>query len=315
MTTTYNLNPKFVVDIPSKEDYKEVEPINYNINCHTDGSKLDDNRTGAGVLINYSHIDSAEEAIHLGNSATVFQAEVFAVGRTASHLIFAETNNKSVVINCDSQAAIMALDNTKIKSKTTLDAVLALNKLGENNQVLIRWIPAHSGYLGNEKADSLAKRGANNTDATLLKLPIPKVTWDMAIRERTKRNIWTKWRDAPPSHFTRVWRKKFSKSIHNLNRGNLRKATMLLTGHVTLNYHLNKYKPDKISKACPHCLAAEETTNHHIGQCLKWSAQRSAVFNSFYLSISEVVDDYSIFAIMKYINATGRLNPITEWQD
>ena len=35
----------------------------------------------------------------------------------------------------------MALDNTKIKSKTTLDAVLALNKLGENsNQVLIRWI-------------------------------------------------------------------------------------------------------------------------------------------------------------------------------
>ena len=84
-----------------------------------------------------SHINSAEEAIHLGNSATVFQAEVFAVGRKASHLIFAETNNKSVVINCDSQAAIMALDNTKIKSKTTLDAVLALNKLGENNQVLI----------------------------------------------------------------------------------------------------------------------------------------------------------------------------------
>ena len=112
----------------------------------------------------------------------------------------------------------------KIKFKTTLDAVLAFNKLGENNQVLIRWIPAHSGYLGNEKADSLAERRSNNTDATLLNLPISKVTWDVAIRERTKHNIWTKWRDAPPSHFTRVWRKKFSKSIHNLNRGNLRKV-------------------------------------------------------------------------------------------
>ena len=133
----------------------------------------------------------------------------------------------------------------------------------------------------------------------------------MAIRERTKHNIWTKWRDAPPSHFTRVWRKNFSKSIHNLNRGNLRKATMFLTGHVTLNYHLNKYKPDKISKTCPHCLAVEETTNHYIGQCPKWSAQRSAVFDSFYLSISEVVDYFSIFVIMKYINATGRLNPIS----
>ena len=110
MTTTYNLD--------TKEDYKEVEPINFNINCHTDGRKLDGNRTGAGVLINYSHNDTAEEAIHLGKNATVFQVEVFAVGRTAYHdLIFAETKNKSVVINCDSQAAIMALDNTKIKSK------------------------------------------------------------------------------------------------------------------------------------------------------------------------------------------------------
>ena len=124
---------------------------------------------GAGVIINYSHNDIAEEAIHLGNNATVFQAEVFAVIRTASHLVFAETKNKRVVINCDSQAAaIMALDNTKIKSKTTLEAVLA---------------------------------------------------------------------------------------------------------------------------------------------------QRSAVFDSFYLSISEVVDDFSIFVIMRYINATGRLNPITEWED
>ena len=109
------------------------------------------------MLINYSHNDIAEEAIHLGNNATVFQAEVFSVERTASHFIFAKTKNKSVhVINCDSQAAIMALDNTKIKSKTTLDAVLSLNKLGENIQVLIRWIPVHSGYLENEKADSLA---------------------------------------------------------------------------------------------------------------------------------------------------------------
>ena len=60
----------------------------------------------------------------------------------------------------------MALDSTKIKSKTTLDAVL--NKLGKNNQVLIRWIPVHSGYLGNEKTDTLANRGANNTDVSLL---------------------------------------------------------------------------------------------------------------------------------------------------
>ena len=78
---------------------------------------------------------------------------------------------------------------------------------------------------------------------------------------------------------------------------------------------VNCRPPDKISKTYTHCLAAEKTTNHYIGQCPKWSAQRCAVFDSFYLSISEVVDDFSIFATMKYINTTGRLNPITEWED
>ena len=139
----------------------------------------------------------------LGNNATVFQAEVFAVGRTASHLIFSETKNKNLVINFDSQAAIIALDDTKIKSKTTLDAVLVFDKLEENNH--LRWIPAHSGFVGN----------AN-------------------------------------------------------------------------------------------------TNNHYIGQCPKMSVKRSAVLHSFYLCISEVVNDFTIFAIMNYINATGRLNTTTE---
>ena len=52
MTITYNLKPNFVVDILTEKDYKDVEPINHNINCHTEVSKLHDNRTGAGVFIN-----------------------------------------------------------------------------------------------------------------------------------------------------------------------------------------------------------------------------------------------------------------------
>ena len=52
MTTTYNLDHNFVVDIPTKKYYKEVGLFNHIINCQTEGSKLDDNRTGAGVLIN-----------------------------------------------------------------------------------------------------------------------------------------------------------------------------------------------------------------------------------------------------------------------
>ena len=51
------------------------------------------------MLINNmnSHNDIAEEVIHLGNNATVFQAEDFAVERAAFHLIFAETKKQKIL--------------------------------------------------------------------------------------------------------------------------------------------------------------------------------------------------------------------------
>ena len=91
----------------------------------------------------------------------------------------------------------MALDNTKIKSKITLDAVLVLNKLGENNQVLIRWIPADSGYVGNEKKNTIAKKEpitlTFGSPSHIMKKMRPcsscRFPWDVAIRERTKHNM------------------------------------------------------------------------------------------------------------------------------
>ena len=61
----------------------------------------------------------------------------------------------------------------------------ALNTLGEPNHIIIRWIPAHCGYMGNEKADSLAKRGASNIDSIIASLPVSKAAWDAALREST----------------------------------------------------------------------------------------------------------------------------------
>ena len=57
-----------------------------------------------------------------------------------------------------------------------------------------------------------------------------------------------------PLRSTRVWRKNFSKSIHNLDVVTFGKTIIFVTGHVALIYHRNKYKPDKISKTCPTAL-------------------------------------------------------------
>ena len=80
-----------------------------------------------------------------------------------------------------------------------------------------------------------------------------------------------RWRKQPPSHFKQVWREKFAKPISKLSKESLRTVTHFLTGHCELNYHIEKFKPDKVSKTCPHCLMEEETINHFIGQCPKWA--------------------------------------------
>ena len=49
--------------------------------------------------------------------------------------------------------------------------------------------PAHKGHAGNEKADSLAKKGAENSNSTTVQLPVPKAIWKGALRERTHRKM------------------------------------------------------------------------------------------------------------------------------
>ena len=306
MATTLNVDVTFNTEIPDITEYLEIEDEG-KIQCYTDGSMMN-NQVGAGIYIVDNNTPLKEESHYLGSNSTVFQAETYAVGRAAEILQEAGTVNRDIVINCDSQATIMAVNRCTIKSKTTEKTVSVLNKLGECNNVLLRWIPAHKGYSGNEKADSLAKQGSGNSESSRVQLPIPKVIWKGALRERTHRKMRDRWRELPTSHFKRVWRDKFAKSISKFGKESLRSATQFLTGHCELNYHINKYKPNKIPKTCPHCLMEEETVDHFVGRCPKWSQQRGAHFNSYYISTTEVVDTFSLSRIVGYINSTKRFN-------
>ena len=162
----------FTTEIPRLSEYEAIENDTKTIQCYTDGSKMND-KVGAGVYIVDNDTPTCEESYHLGTNSTVFQAETFAVGTAAKILLDSGTKNRKIIINCDSQATIMAMSNIKVKSKSTSTAISELNQLAMDNQVLLRWIPAHKGYDGNEKADSLAKKGSDNLDSAQVLLPIP----------------------------------------------------------------------------------------------------------------------------------------------
>ena len=84
-----------------------------------------------------------------------------AISAAAEKLLELGVRGKNIRFFVDSQSAILALEKFTTKNSLVKQAKQNLNKLGLLNKVLIQWIPGHEGHLGNEVADRLAKRGAN----------------------------------------------------------------------------------------------------------------------------------------------------------
>ena len=68
----------------------------------------------------------------------------------------------------DSQASLQALASNTYSSKLVKETITALNELGEQvHRLDIAWIKAHVGYVGNERADQLAREAEKQEDIEL----------------------------------------------------------------------------------------------------------------------------------------------------
>ena len=91
---------------------------------------------------------------------TVFQAEVFAILNCAQKELEKGKHGKRILILTDSQSALKALSSYQVKSKLVWDCLNSLIALSSCNSLELRWVLEHQGIQGNEKADQLAKKGA-----------------------------------------------------------------------------------------------------------------------------------------------------------
>ena len=85
-TPSLSIDQGFAVDIPNRDVFSEPIESEYDVNCYTDGSKMNEH-VGAGIVVKSSPSKGGlnhNEAFHLDKHNTVLQAEVFAVGKTAT---------------------------------------------------------------------------------------------------------------------------------------------------------------------------------------------------------------------------------------
>ncbi len=205
---------------------------------YTDGSRFKE-QTGSGYVVYQGEASSDEELVveeyHLGAYATVFQGEVYAI-KAAAKWVTNNCRHKTVDIYIDSRAAIQAMASYKQTSKLTKEAVLKLNDAGKSNFVTLKWIKAHEGHIGNERADEAAKNGALNVsletgDAPALSIKIVKNNLKAGFYE-TWQGRWLSRKDCRQ---TKQWfpsvKKQLSYQVLHTERKQFSKYVQLITGH------------------------------------------------------------------------------------
>ncbi len=77
----------------------------------------------------------------------------------------------------------------KETSKLTKEAVIKLNEARKTNFVSLKWIKAHEGHIGNERADEAAKTGALDVS---LEIDVPALLIKI-VKNNLKAGFYESW--------------------------------------------------------------------------------------------------------------------------
>ena len=261
---------------PNEVRIETPKPPRVPILPHTE---LEMSDTGFGFLISRPDRPMLKQWGNLGQTASVFQAEVFAVQKAAE--MVAELDlTPEIHFYIDSQAAILAITSVECTSKTVLNCIQAIQSLVRaGSKVIIHWVKAHDGNLLNEEVDRLAKFGT--TSHWTYQVPTSWSYIKSSLRTEVLKSWYKQWQNEKSCRQTKLflpcYNPKFSKSLWKLDRHTLSKLVQFVTGHNYLSYHLKNIS--KVSNnACRKCNEAVESSWHLLTECPAFANARLMQF-------------------------------------
>ena len=283
---------------------------------YTDGSRLNSTSSGSAfsLWVREQAVVGAEGLIPLGRYPTVFQAELMGVIEATLWLPHNTPVGCTINFFVDSSSVLKALTSNHKVCGLVLEAFKALQKLSEERKVILNWIPAHCGHLGNEYVDVRAKQAAEMPFVG----PEPSIAASLCVaREaiktwaRRKHGSW--WRSLDQcrqaKQFIMIpYSGPYGKCLR-ATRGQIRLLTYIITGHSTLNGHL--FKMGLVdSPVCTNCTGrVEETVSHFLGYCERYAALRYEIFGAHSLGLEELIER-PLPELVKYLVNSGRF---TSW--
>ncbi|KAJ8939512.1 hypothetical protein NQ318_022229 [Aromia moschata] len=196
--------------------------------------------------------------------------------------------NEELIKNCCKHFKTLFIANNtemeieeEIHSQAVKDCMDSLTQLAEHNSITLKWMRGHQGHEGNERADFLAKKGAEVPRIG------PEPTCDLTYRT-ARRAIKDLLREKHISHWAKVPRLRHSRmfigepsgdksidfrKLGKNTKNQLRWIVGLFTGHCPLMRHLTtigvKNDPD-----CRRCGEEDETSFHILCECPALAAIR-----------------------------------------
>ena len=264
---------KYGANIPTRQQWETGQGPGNGLIWFTDGSKTEKG-TGLGIC---GQKRSEDESYSLKPQNTIFQAEIAALGICAKKLRDRGTRGEKITICTDSKASLMALCRKECNSHLVYEVAKTLNKLAEENEVQILWVPSHSGYHGNERADTLAKKGALGQGKPLNSVGIPYQVGLDDIDNWIGREMKKTWVNSQRFRWTKellgLGGHNWTRKLIHLNRRSARTVIGLLTGHCGLRCYEHKLDRE-VSNLCRWCEKDEETPSHVLCKCPELSGIR-----------------------------------------
>jgi ribonuclease HI len=205
-----------------------------------------------------------------------------------------EDDITTVSIGVDNQAAIMALTRLKLKTAQHIfdnihRRLAAIKRRNPRLKINVRWTPGHTGIVGNERADVLAKEAALGDPSAPRRLP--KELHKPA--PRSKAAILRSYTNAMQKQVEMAWKaspratrletvdptfnpRQYMQLITKLPKKHAAILIQLRTGHIGLNAHLNRIRRTD-SPLCPCCRRQDETVEHFLLHCPAHHAARSTL--------------------------------------
>ena len=212
-----------------------------------------------------------------------------------------------IKIFCDSQAAIKAVNAREIRSRAVLEAIGALNELASvAKSVTIVWIKAHVNHIGNEKADMLAKNGAEGRGRNDFVLP-PRILTKNKLQAASDMEWQQAWDAYPHARQTKLFLSKisssFSEAALTLNRWSLSRIVSAITGHGPFNYHQHLLGTVD-SSACRLCSLEPENFFHLLTVCPRLMSARLKIYGAHVLDLLNNNIEFTPSSMLEFISST-----------